>query len=151
MKFIGYCALSVRFPFFSRNEFTQPGEGVVDAGTFDEVLRRAAKTIDRRGSLKILGGGLAGSSATLGMRADVANAGKNGKGNQKCRRQRGQCLDFVQRRCEVSELSNRAAGVGPAQGNPECVADFNPCCDYFGKCQAKQGLECLTPRRAVSE
>ena len=117
----------------------------MDAGTFDGVLRRAAKTIDRRGSLKILGSGVAGAATALGWRAGAADAGNNGKG--RCRRQRGQCLDFVQRRCE-REIQQRAE-AGPVEADPQCVADFNPCCESFAKCQAGAGLRCLTARRAA--
>ncbi len=119
----------------------------MDAGTFDGVLRRAAKTIDRRESLKFLGGGVAGASTALGWRASAVDAGNKGK--KRCRQQRGQCLAFVQRRC-AREIQKRVT-EGPAEADPQCVAAFNPCCESFATCQAGAGLRCLTARREMAE
>ena len=119
----------------------------MNAGTFDGLLRRAAEAIDRRRSLIVLGVGALGLAATRAPDAGASDAARKGK--QRCRRQRGPCLAFVQRRCEVSEARANAPDVGAAPLNPECIADFSPCCEFFAKCQAKLGLECLAPRRVV--
>ena len=117
----------------------------MDAGTFDGLLRRAARVIDRRRSLKMLGGGVLGIAA---LPAGLANASDPSKKNKKlCRRQRGPCLDFVQRRCAADMRFRAAAAAGPAEVDPECVADLNPCCEYFARCQAGAALACLTPPR----
>ena len=117
----------------------------MDAGTFDGLPRCAAKVIDPRRSLKMLGGGVLGIAA---LPPGLAKASDTSKKNKKlCRRQRGPCLDFVQRRCEADMRFRAAADAGAAQVDPECVADLNPCFEYFARCQAGAALACLTPRR----
>jgi hypothetical protein len=100
----------------------------VNTTAFD-ILTRRAGAVSRRGSLSTLGGAaLAGILATPA----AVSAGKGGKNGQKrCKRQRGQCLAFVEEFCQPKADPNA------------CETQFSPCCESFAECKAGLGIECL--------
>lgn len=96
--------------------------------TFDTMTRGAA-AVSRRGSLRLLGGAALGSALATPA---LAAAGKTGKkGQKRCRRQRGQCLAFVEEFCQP-------------KGDPgACEEQLSPCCEHLARCSAGEGIECL--------
>ena len=99
----------------------------MDARTLEIVMRRAA-SMSRRGLPRLLGG--AGLTGAIAVPTAVASkAGK--KGQKRCKRQRGECLAYVETYC------------APKAGAAICRDLFNPCCDYFAGCKAGLGIECL--------
>lgn len=129
MNHVGYRVSSVRQTFFSRNEVTPSGEGVVDAGTCDGLLRRAARGIDRRRSLRVLGAGTLGLAAARGGSANASKAGKKAK--KKCKKQGNSCRAFAQDLC------------AEFQQGQDCVDLFTPCCASIQKCNAPAFFACV--------
>jgi hypothetical protein len=115
----------------------------VDTKAFDALARRAGRAASRRAALIGLGGAAlaAGRGGAPGARAGTA--GK--KARKRCRRQRGQCVAFLETEwCVNGSVAERAG----AEGAPidACVAFFRPCCDLLARCKAGQALSCLNER-----
>lgn len=93
------------------------------------AVARQAGMVTRRGSIRALGGATLAASLTA---PTATHAGKAGKQRQRrCKRQRGQCLAFLEAFCE------------PKVDPPACVAAGFPCCEPFARCNAEAGIECL--------
>jgi hypothetical protein len=99
----------------------------MDATTLEIVMRRAA-SMSRRGLPRLLGGA-ALTGAIVVPTAAASKADK--KGQKRCKRQRGECIAYVETYCE----SMIGADI--------CRDLFNPCCDHFAGCKAGLGIECL--------
>ncbi len=109
----------------------------------DALARRAWKTIDRKTSLKVLGGALA--AAAMARDEPTLAARKGPKGIKRCQAQREQCLTFVETRiCGRVALEAEARLV--SAGTEECLAFYSPCCDSFSECKMDVGLRCLLRR-----
>jgi hypothetical protein len=103
-------------------------EAAMNTRRFDSMARHAT-ALSRRGSRRVLGGAALVGAITAPR---IVSAGKAGKKAQKrCKRQRGQCLAYVEEYCE------------PKIGSDICKEVFNPCCEHFAGCNAGQGIECL--------
>ena len=96
--------------------------------SFTATTRQVA-AVSRRTSLRLLGGAALTGAVAAPATAIAKNAGT--KTQQRCKRQRGQCLAFAAEFCQP-------------KGDPNaCEAQFGPCCEPFARCNAGQGIECL--------
>jgi hypothetical protein len=93
-----------------------------------EIMMRRATLMSRREAPRLLGGAM----LTGAIAVPTAAASKADKKSQRrCKRQRGQCLAYVEAYC------------APKAGADICKALFNPCCDHFAGCRAGLGIDCL--------
>jgi hypothetical protein len=94
------------------------------------VTRRAAAALSRRASLMTLGGAATGVVARCPASIQAGGPGKaaNKRAKRKCRAQGGQCRAAVAQLCETNNL--------------DCDRVL-PCCDFFARCQAPEGLRCI--------
>jgi hypothetical protein len=101
---------------------------------FDAITRRAAEVVSRRSSLLTLGG--AALTAAVGGPAVTRAAKKGGKKKKKdkCKRQGGQCREFVAEIC---------ADLVPPAEVEECENTFDPCCSLLAKCKAGAFFDCV--------
>lgn len=94
---------------------------------FDALVRRSSDALTRRGSLAALGGLVAAIT-----QADVSKAKKEGRGKKqsgkRCRRQVAPCQAYF---------------AGMCNGDPECMAHFQPCCDKLATCDSAGLLQCI--------
>lgn len=120
-------------------------EDPISETAFDALTRQAVRAPSRRAALL----GLGGAALAAGLAgAPVARAGKAGKkARKKCRRQRGQCVDFLETERCVIEMQAARVGAG-ADGivNEDCLEFFRPCCDPLAQCKAGEALTCLGRR-----
>jgi hypothetical protein len=114
----------------------------MDGMSFDALLRRATGPVDRKTTLRILAGAVAAASAAASLTSEAKpNAQK------RCRRQRGQCLEFVRTRlCAPLDLA--PAAVQPPD---DCIEFYSPCCEPFAHCNAAAGFTCLARPRRLQE
>lgn len=56
------------------------------------------------------------------------------KGDKKCRRQEGQCVQAMTELCNASNADPADAAA--------CIAKFGACCAFLGDCQAGSYLDC---------
>jgi hypothetical protein len=103
----------------------------VNTKAFD-ILTRRAGAVSRRGSLRLLGGAALAGVLAAPAAVSARKGGKNGQ--KRCKRQRGQCLAFVDEFCQ------------PKADPSACKAQFSPCCEPFARCKAGQGIECLVEK-----
>jgi hypothetical protein len=96
--------------------------------TFDAVTRHAS-AVSRRDSFR--SAGAAALAGALAATAAGASKGKGKKSKDRCKRQRGQCLAFVEEFCQ------------PKAEPQSCEAGLAPCCEDFARCDAGQGIECI--------
>lgn len=68
--------------------------------------------------------------AAKSVATDAKKTGKNKnkKAKNRCRQQVEECETFVFAAC---------------QGNPECIAEQAPCCEFLGTCNAAGFITCL--------
>ena len=99
---------------------------------FDTAARRAG-TIDRKTSLRVLGGALAGLTAAHRL-ADSAKGKGAKKGSGKCRKLEDPCRDYWQVEC------------GP---NATCREAMLSCCALLGACKGAQYFDCTSPNVVV--
>jgi hypothetical protein len=97
---------------------------------FEDVPRRGAGAVNRRGSLMTLGG--AALAAAI-ARPPLVHAGKiarkaRKRSQKKCKKQVDEC---------------RARLIALCNGDPECEAIFLPCCSDLSDCQAGKSLDCF--------
>lgn len=104
---------------------------------FDAFIRHATQAVSRRESLMMLGGAALAAAAAKPSHAEAAESGKKNRkkakrqARKKCGRQVGQCRTIVIQRCTDSQ-------------NPQiCEESALPCCEFFSKCNAGAGLQCL--------
>jgi hypothetical protein len=142
------------------------GGSALNAKPFDELVRGAATTIDRKTSLKLLGAAALGSAIIRPLSAEAKN-GRNRKKkkrggssttqvvtvdpNQQCGHQKGECLAFVQFQCARSLLAASARETEAEAVLVDCFTHQSPCCEAFATCNATAGLECLNQRVATEK
>lgn len=102
---------------------------VLSQEPFDGIARRTAAGLSRRGSLLALGGAALAAAVTGPSHTQAAKSGKKTrkKARKVCRRQVGQCHDFLDWAC-------------PDQ---TCVDRLESCCASFAKCDANTALQCI--------
>jgi hypothetical protein len=109
-------------------------EDTVDKKTLITVTRGAAQAIDSRNSLTV---GAAALLAGALHQVRSAHAGNGGsKGGKRCKRQREQCVAFLEERCVQAVARAGAERI-------DCVTQNMPCCEELGKCHAGTALDCL--------
>jgi hypothetical protein len=72
----------------------------------------------------------------------------------RCFSQRQQCVDVVRSRfCARRPTEFATEAVIPTDPEGECVARLSICCDYFARCEAAAGFDCLVllQARAATE
>jgi hypothetical protein len=96
---------------------------------FDVITRRAAAGTSRRRSFMALGGAALAAVAAGPTRTEAAKAGKKArkKALKKCRRQVGQCHEFL----------------GWACPDQPCEQRLGRCCSSFARCDASSALQCI--------
>ena len=143
----------------------------MDGSVFDAFARRAATAIDRKTSLKILGGAAITAVAVRPARAkkkkkalqarraadaaeDAAEAAEDAAeqaakqaaalADAQCVSQRQQCVATVRSTfCARRPTEFAAEATIPIDPEEECVARLSICCDYFARCEAAAGFNCL--------
>ena len=93
----------------------------------DVISRRTADALSRRGSLLALGG--LALAASVPASTVKGRKGKNRKKRRKtCQRQVAPCQAFFTAICF---------------GDPDCEAEFFPCCEQLANCDSAGLLECF--------
>ena len=109
-------------------------EGTVEKMTINSFTRDTTHAIDRRNSLTV---GAAALLAGALHQVRSAHAGNGGnKSGKRCKRQREQCIAFLEERCVQAVARAGAERL-------DCVTQNVPCCEQLGKCHAGAALDCL--------
>jgi hypothetical protein len=140
------------------------GGSALNAEPFDELVRGAAPTIDRKTSLKLLGAAALCSAMIRPLSAEAKNGRKRKRRggssttqvvtvdpNQQCGHQKGECLAFVQFQCARALLAASARETEAEAVLVDCFTQQSPCCEAFATCNATAGLECLNQRVATEK
>ena len=98
-----------------------------------DALTRQVGTIDRKTSLKMLGGSLAAVAASRALTAEGKknknnnNNNKNDKWKKKCKNQVNPCKQYWDEVCGSSQ---------------SCKDYYHDCCDSLKKCKGSQYFDC---------
>jgi hypothetical protein len=105
----------------------------MDDRTFEAVTRRAAAVVSRRGSLRTL----SAAALALGVAGPAAvSAKKDGKKNDKCKKQVSRCKEGLADLCDV--LFPPKEAFSPS----ECFDAFADCCEFLSDCNASRAFAC---------
>jgi len=110
----------------------------MDDRTFEALTRRATEVVSRRGSLRTLGG----AALAAGLLTPISTQAKDGKKNDKCKKQVSRCKQGLADLCDAVFLPGEMIAPEATSAASECLAAFDQCCQFLSDCSVAEAFAC---------